>query len=117
MHRCAADPAACALPPACVLRTFSSSSTRRRWSAVDSSSICRADILRDNSAFTAACRSRSARGRLLIALAARRIAIHGRQIFADLHQLILQRRRFAQQPQHILPPGLERLARAAASAC
>ena len=48
------------------------------------------------------------RGGLFFALAARRIALDGGQILADLHQLVLQRRSFAQQTQHDLASGLER---------
>ena len=59
----------------------------------------RADIWRDKSAFTDRSRSRSARGGLFFALATRRIAIDGGQIFGDLRELILERGRFAQQPQ------------------
>ncbi len=40
-----------------------------------------------------------------------------RQIFVDLHQLIPQRRRFAQQPQHMLAAGLERPASRSCKAC
>ena len=76
----------------------------------------RATSSRDSSAFTSSSRSRVGRSRSASSFcAARRVALDSRQILVDLRQLILQRRRLAQQPQHVLPPGFERPARAAAA--
>ena len=87
-------------------RSFNSSSTRRRWSPSDSSSICRAPSLADSSAFTCSRRAKSPDADSSSLRDRADIALHRRQILVDLRQLIPQRGGFAQQPQHLLPRAL-----------
>ena len=84
-------------------RVESSSSIVRRCSTVVCSSSWRTDCFCDNSAFKRFEPLAFVVRGSFVALNALDIAIDADQILIDLRELILQRRRFAQQLQHLLP--------------